>query len=362
MNYCNIKNVLVLMLVGFASTLNAGEYYTTENRIIAIVESHCEEGILSCDNVSAKSYLKKTGEISLLSGESFIGGAYKLNNSEVSYYIHHHGTVYIQEKNAAATEESWEYVRDLETNVFFVESEVISTHCKNDEYAYLNARLMKKVSSEGMDRFNRTNKLVSICSDRLVSPFSKVVYRFGEFGNVELEKIASVTKEFGVSTQSLGQNSRKNTFSFSIGKYTYQVADVIGSGAAIDEGVYLDVTKAGKNVVSFYSGGNVGKDFESGLIEIDFTQAKLPLYSVEENKNFVVKEAFSWGGVLRDEPSVHAHRIGLVAEKEPIVVLGKTSEKLYNYPWFKIRVGDKEGYHWGGIICDKAYADKTYCE
>ena len=71
---------------------------------------------------------------------------------------------------------------------------------------------------------------------------------------------------------------------------------------------------------------------------------------------------FSWGGVLRQLPSLESDQVGSTYERQPIVILQETSTYWNGRPWFKVSASGKIAYQWGGIICDIRRPKKTFCE
>lgn len=60
----------------------------------------------------------------------------------------------------------------------------------------------------------------------------------------------------------------------------------------------------------------------------------------------------SWGGKVRNDPSMDGRQIGSLREMDPITVIEEVPHSMMNgYPWFRIRFAGGEGYQWGGIIC-----------
>lgn len=72
--------------------------------------------------------------------------------------------------------------------------------------------------------------------------------------------------------------------------------------------------------------------------------------------------AFSWGGVLRESPTLESEQVGSTYERQAIVILQEEAAYWNGYPWFKVLVSGKTAYQWGGIICDTSRPNTTYCE
>lgn len=71
--------------------------------------------------------------------------------------------------------------------------------------------------------------------------------------------------------------------------------------------------------------------------------------------------AFSWGGILREEPNLSSSQVGSTHERQEITVISETDIKMNSYPWFYIEANGVKAYQWGGILCDKSRPNKTYC-
>ena len=64
------------------------------------------------------------------------------------------------------------------------------------------------------------------------------------------------------------------------------------------------------------------------------------------------KQAFSWGGVVRNGPGTGYGRAGSLPEGTVITLVAPTGQMMNGYEWFYIRTaGGMTGYQWGGIIC-----------
>ncbi|MCL6416015.1 SH3 domain-containing protein [Aestuariirhabdus sp. Z084] len=363
-----MKNGIVfLLLLGLTPFSLASSYYATDKRVVKI-DRHCPEGHVSCDHISAQSYDKETGEVIQLSGKTehrlckdgitpcrFRG--YSFEGKGVKLSIHDDDHIYVSSGEDQWSKERWEYLDNAPESLF---EPAFYSHCLEGEYSYLNARMKWQKKVEGKFLLTPTNKLLSICSDRINAPFSRISYRFGPREKVELEIAATVTKEILTNTKH-SPDGTKNTFEFLIGDYTYEVAEVIGQYETLQQGIYIDVQTKGQHVATFYSGDQTGLDYQSNLLNIDFSLKKIPLYSVTDLTGKGGVEGFSWGGILRSEPSRDARKKGFLNERQPVVILGITSEQWAGYPWFKIRAKGVEGYTWGGILCSSDYRGKTYC-
>jgi len=149
------------------------------------------------------------------------------------------------------------------------------THCKSDEYVYLNAKMANVVyPPKGGYNLIKNDKLLSVCVDKKNEPFGRVVYRYGAIGNVEMEKIATSSEKFGIFTRSTSNHTGENIISFSVGKFSYYVTEATGQGT----GIGLAVFNSGKQVVDLFSGNDQGVDYEFGLVEIHFEAVSSPVF------------------------------------------------------------------------------------
>jgi hypothetical protein len=158
----------------------------------------------------------------------------------------------------------------------------ISSHCKSGEYPYLNANMAElhypryETDEERKTKpgwiLKRTGKFLSICADRQAEPFGSVVYRYGKIGEIEFEKVATKSSPFYVFERADSPHTGDNVFFFKAGPYTYCVSEATAMGS----GISLTVLKAGKEIVSLFSGNDRGIDYEAGLLDISFGPSKSP--------------------------------------------------------------------------------------
>lgn len=169
----------------------------------------------------------------------------------------------------------------------------IPTHCKQGEFAYLNAKMSEvhypqyKTEEERKTKpvwiLKSTGKILSICMDRAAEPFNSVAYRFGPVGRVELDKVANQAAPFNVFDRFEGPSGHvgDHMLFFAAGPYTYCVSEAFDNGS----GVTLTVLKRGQEIVYLFSGNDRGRDYESGLIHLSFSQPQSPalkLYDPDE--------------------------------------------------------------------------------
>jgi hypothetical protein len=159
----------------------------------------------------------------------------------------------------------------------------IESHCKEGEFSYLNANMAElrypiyETEEERRTKpvwiLQRTGKFLSICTDRQKEPFSSVTYRYGEIGDIEFEKIATKSSPFYVFERGISPHVGEAVFFFKSGQYTYCVIEATAQGS----GISLTVLKAGKEIVSLFSGNDQGADYEAGLLEISFGSSRSPV-------------------------------------------------------------------------------------
>ena len=63
----------------------------------------------------------------------------------------------------------------------------VPTHCKQDEFSLLNAKMGKMQK----DKFISNDKILSLCTDKQNEPYGTLSYRYGKLGEVEIDQIAS---------------------------------------------------------------------------------------------------------------------------------------------------------------------------
>lgn len=144
------------------------------------------------------------------------------------------------------------------------EAKTFPSHCKPDEYVYLNAKMGPKT---------QTRKVLSLCTDSAKEPLGKLVYRFGALGKVELEQVATNARPFQIFTRSPVPKVGQNIFAFTQQGYTYYVVEAFAMGS----GISLMVFHKGKKIVDLFSGNDMGVDYESGMIELNFEAASSPV-------------------------------------------------------------------------------------
>lgn len=152
------------------------------------------------------------------------------------------------------------------------------THCKTNEYVHLNARMASdETDVNGHHLNNKNKKILSICTDKDKEPFSRVIYRYGEIGNIELEKTATATNRFYLYENAEGPHTGEDIIFFKNNGYTYYVIKATGQG----NGVSLLVYKSKKLMLNLFSGTGDGSDFEYGVAEINVNKNSSPVFSIK---------------------------------------------------------------------------------
>jgi hypothetical protein len=161
--------------------------------------------------------------------------------------------------------------------------ENVASHCKKEEFAYLNANMSKIHDRNGGYDLIKTGKVLSICTDRQSEPFHSVAYRFGSVGKIEMERIATPSSKFRIFTRQTSPHTGENIIFFTSGPYTYCVSEALGQG----NGIGLTVFKSGQQVLDLFSGTESGIDFESGMIDVDFdfSSARSPVFQHFDSAN-----------------------------------------------------------------------------
>ncbi len=138
------------------------------------------------------------------------------------------------------------------------------THCKPDEFAYLNAKMGKLVNSPDGLKTVKNGKVLSLCADQPDGNATRLYYRYGAIGKVEMEEVATPQHKFWTYSQPTSLHSDEEVIFFQRGEYTYYVSEAGGQAS----GISLTVFKSGKAVASFFSGYDRGEDYDSELIEV----------------------------------------------------------------------------------------------
>lgn len=162
----------------------------------------------------------------------------------------------------------------IATPAFSTSNSELETHCTSDEFAYLNAKMAKvHQQAKGGYSLEKNGKTLSICTGSASEPFSKVVYRYGAIGKVEMEQVATKEQKFNIYSLSTSSRTGEDLIFFSKEEYTYYVSNAIGQGS----GVGLRVFKSGRQLANLFSGNEQNVDFESELVALNFEKASSPV-------------------------------------------------------------------------------------
>lgn len=130
-------------------------------------------------------------------------------------------------------------------------------HCLPGETIFLSAKMKKSINTTKEEVvYEETGKVVSLCADRSKDPISKLSYRYGPIGSIELERVATKSKPFGYAELALDKVSIDAYF-FGVGDFTYYVT-VAG---AMGSGISLEVYRGERQVVDLFSGNDDTTDF-----------------------------------------------------------------------------------------------------
>jgi len=143
--------------------------------------------------------------------------------------------------------------------------------CAMDEYAVIDAWMGEVVATDAGWRSSQRGKSLSLCADKPTEPFSRLVYRYGAPGRIELEVAASEKHRFGIDSRSTSPHTGNDIVFFRKGAYTYYVAIATAQGS----GVSLHVFRGPRQLAWHFSGNKAGTDFRFGPAEIDFGAPRL---------------------------------------------------------------------------------------
>jgi hypothetical protein len=145
----------------------------------------------------------------------------------------------------------------------------VPTHCRSNEYSLVDAWIGKVHQTQYGHSHNKDSKILSLCADTKAQPFSKVSYRYGHIGQVELEVVATPHAKFGNAYCSTGPHTGLALTFFKKGEYTYYISEATGQG----HGVSLNVFKGNKHVFGGFSGNVEGEDYQNLGAGIDLPNA-----------------------------------------------------------------------------------------
>lgn len=149
----------------------------------------------------------------------------------------------------------------------------LATHCRAGEQTLLTARMQSIVRGGGGYRLKPLGKILSLCANRAQEPITRLIYRYGAPGRVELEQVADAAHPFGLFSRSTGPRMGEDTLFFSVKGFTYYVSQATGMGS----GVSLRVFQNGRQLVDLFSGNDPDADFASGPATIAFDRPMSPV-------------------------------------------------------------------------------------
>ncbi len=159
----------------------------------------------------------------------------------------------------------------------------IPTHCRANEFAVLDARMMRVVESPTAPiRFVPTGKVLSLCADKPHEPFGRLDYRFGPVGAVEFERQATRDQRFGLFSEATSPHTGENSVTFVVGGARFRVSIATNQG----NGVWIVVHEGSKVVTNLFSGNDVVTDFRLGPAQIDFERVSSPIFMLRDTRGF----------------------------------------------------------------------------
>ncbi len=151
--------------------------------------------------------------------------------------------------------------------------DAMPTHCNRNEIAYLDAWFGSiDPDQDGMERYESSGKLLSLCEKREHKSLVKLTYRFGKLGHQEFEAVAKRDAKFGIYSWQDTPHTGENIVFFNKGPFTYYVVLAIGQG----HGVSLFKFNGKRKVASYFSAFEEGVAYQVGPMEIDiFDRSKI---------------------------------------------------------------------------------------
>ena len=148
----------------------------------------------------------------------------------------------------------------------------VPTHCKQDEFSLLNAKMGKMQK----DKFISNDKILSLCTDKKNEPYGSLAYRYGKLGNIEIENIATTKSKLFIYYEPTSAKTSDNLFWFKKGNYQYVVSNCMGMCVT---GIYLYVFQNGKKIAELVSPDS--ELYESNLSNINMEKIKSPIFKIE---------------------------------------------------------------------------------
>lgn len=136
------------------------------------------------------------------------------------------------------------------------------SHCLPGETVFLSAKMKRVINTPKQLIYRDTGKILSLCADKAKDPISKLTYRYGPIGSIELERSATRSNKFGYAELALGDRVSIDAYFFDIGEFAYYVT-VAG---AMGSGISLEVYRGDKQIVDLFSGNDDTTDFYFPLL------------------------------------------------------------------------------------------------
>jgi hypothetical protein len=134
---------------------------------------------------------------------------------------------------------------------------IFPSHCLPGETVFLSAKMKRTLNTPKGLIFKDTGKILSLCADKPQDPISKLTYRYGPTGSIELERAATKSNKFGYAELALGNKVSIDAYFFDIGEFTYYVT----IAGAMGSGISLEVYRGDKQVFDLFSGNDDTTDF-----------------------------------------------------------------------------------------------------
>ena len=147
----------------------------------------------------------------------------------------------------------------------------VPTHCKQDEFSLLNAKMGKMQK----DKFISNDKILSLCTDKQNEPYGTLSYRYGKLGEVEIDQIASKQSNMFIYYEQTTPKTSDNVIWFKKGNFLYVVNECMG----MCNGIYLYVFQNGKRIAEIVSPDP--ELYDSNLSNITMGKIKSPIFKLK---------------------------------------------------------------------------------
>ena len=147
----------------------------------------------------------------------------------------------------------------------------VPTHCKQDEFPLLNAKMGKMQK----DKFISNDKILSLCVDKTKEPYGSLSYRYGKLGEVEIENIATNKSKMFIYFEQTSPKTSDNVIWFKKGNYIYVVNECMG----MCNGIYIYIFQNGKKIAEVVSPDP--EQYESNISNINMEKIKSPIFKLK---------------------------------------------------------------------------------